>query len=95
MYFAAGFDAGYYSYPYPYERLALANAIRWAANSPQPVSIAAPMCVHSTVMRQTKNGQERLIVHLYNDLNSNGLHAQPVDDVPLREETVPIHDIGV
>jgi hypothetical protein len=28
-----------------------------------------------------------------NDLNSAGGHALPADDVPLREETVPIHNI--
>ena len=50
------------------------------------------MCVHATLMRQDKNG-ERLIVHLFNDANSTAHHALPVDDVPLREETVPIHDI--
>jgi len=38
---------------------------------------------------------QRLIVHLYNDLNSTGGHAKPDDDVPLREEVVPIHDIKV
>ena len=45
-------------------------------------------------MRQTKDGQ-RLVVHLFNDLNTTAHHALPADDVPLREETVPIHDIGV
>lgn len=52
------------------------------------------MCVHAATMRQTKHG-ERLIVHLYNDLNTTAHHALPVDDVPLREEVVPIHDIRV
>ena len=51
------------------------------------------MCVHSTVMRQTKDG-ERLVVHLFNDLNTTAHHALPNDDVPLREEIVPIHDIA-
>ena len=52
------------------------------------------MCVHSSFFRQTKNG-ERLVVHLYNDLNTTANHAHPVDDVPLREENIPIHDIQV
>ena len=43
-------------------------------------------------MRQTKDG-ERLVVHLFNDLNTTAHHALPDDDVPLREEVVPIHDI--
>jgi hypothetical protein len=45
-------------------------------------------------MRQTKDG-ERLVVHLFNDLNTTAHHALPIDDVPLREETVPVRDIGV
>ena len=53
------------------------------------------MCVHSTLMRQSKDGAERLIVHLYSDLNTTAFHALPNDDVPLREEVVPIHDIRV
>ncbi len=35
------------------------------------------------------------MVHLFNDLNTTGQHALAADDVPLREETVPIHDIQV
>jgi hypothetical protein len=94
VYFAAGLDAGYYLYPYPYQRLVLKNAIEWAASAPKPVTIAAPMCVQSSVMRQTRAG-ERLVVHLFNELNTTAHHALPSDDVPLREETVPIHDISV
>jgi hypothetical protein len=47
-------------------------------------------------MRQTKpdkEGKERLVVHLFSDLNTTAHHALPTDDVPLREEVVPIHDI--
>ena len=96
IYLAAGFDAGYYSYSYPYQRLVLANSIRRVAGDvKQPVVVEAPMCVHSTVMRQTKDGKERLIVHLFNNVNTTGGHAFPNDDVPLREETLPIHDIRV
>jgi len=96
IYLAAGFDAGYYSYSYPYQRLVLANSIRRVAGDvKQPVVVEAPMCVHTTVMRQTKEGKERLIVHLFNNVNTTGGHAFPNDDVPLREETLPIHDIRV
>jgi hypothetical protein len=94
VYFAAGLDAAYYLYPYPYQRLVLAEAMRWAAASPPPVEVAAPMCVQATVMRQRRDG-ERLVVHLFNDLNTAVAHALPNDDIPLREETVPIHDIIV
>ncbi|MFN0051757.1 MAG: hypothetical protein ACKV0T_06180 [Planctomycetales bacterium] len=98
VYFAAGLDAAYYLYAYPYQRLALKHALLWAAASPPPVTIEAPMCVHATLMRQTspsQDGNERLIVHLFNDLNSTAHHALPQDDVPLREEVIPIHDIQV
>jgi hypothetical protein len=98
VYFAAGLDSAYYLYAYPYQRLALKHAIAWAASVPPPVVVEAPMCVHATVMRQTKHdqtGAERLVVHLFSDLNTTAHHALPVDDVPLREEVVPIHDIKV
>ena len=95
VYFAGGFDAAYYLYAYPYQRVLLANAIDWVASAPQPVNVEAPMCVHSTVMRQKTGDSERLIVHLYSDLNTTAFHALPNDDVPLREEVVPIHDIRV
>ncbi len=52
------------------------------------------MCVHAVAMRQQKNG-ERLVVHLYNDVNTTAFHALPNEDVPLREETLPIHDIKI
>ena len=32
---------------------------------------------------------------LYNDVNTTAFHALPGDDVPLREETLPIHDIKI
>ena len=51
------------------------------------------MCVHATLLRQTKGGIQRLIVHLFSDLNTTAHRALPVDDVPLREEVVPIHDV--
>jgi hypothetical protein len=53
------------------------------------------MCVHSNTMRQTTASGERLIVHLFNNVNTTGGHAFPNDDVPLREETIPIHTIKV
>jgi hypothetical protein len=95
VYFAAGFDSAYYLYSYPYQRLALRNAIDWVAAGPPPFVVEAPMCVHATIMRQDKGGSQRLIVHLFSDLNTTAHHALPVDDVPLREEAVPIHDIRI
>ena len=93
-YFSAGLDSAYYLYAYPYQRLMLAPAMRGAAPSKPPIRVEAPMCVHTSFFRQKKNG-ERLVVHLYNDVNTTGGHAFPRDDAPLREETLPIHGIRV
>lgn len=95
VYFAAGFDSAYYLYAYPYQRLLIKNAMSWVASALAPIAVEAPMCVHSTLMRQSKNSSERLIVHLYNDLNTTAFHGLPNDDVPLREETVPVHNIRI
>nr|CAA9276819.1 GH151 [uncultured Armatimonadetes bacterium] len=93
VYMPAGFDSAYYLYPYPYQRILMAQAMRWVAPEAPPITVKAPMSVHSTFFRQKSDGGERLVVHLYNDLNSSANHAKPDDDVPLREEVVPIHDI--
>ncbi len=93
-YFAAGIDAAYYQYAYPYQRVLLRNAIDWAASAPPPVRVQAPMCVQATLVRQTRAG-ERLVLHLFNNVNTTAHHAHPTDDVPLREETLPIHGIRV
>ena len=95
VYFAAGFDSAYYLYPYPYQRLMVKHSITGVASALPPVSVQAPMCVHSTVMRQTQANVNRLVVHLFNDINTTGGHALPADDVPLREEVLPIADIQV
>lgn len=96
VYLGAGFDAAYYLYPYPYQRLILREAVRWAAGDvPQPVTVEAPMCVHATPLRQRVGTGDRLVVHLFNDLNTTAGHAHPADDVPLREEVVPIPDVRV
>ncbi len=94
VYFAGGLDGGYYLYAYPYQRVVLEQALRWAARRPPPLEIEAPMCVQATFMRQEKDGQ-RLLVHLLNDVNTTAEHALPTDDVPLREEVLPVHDIRV
>jgi Trehalose utilisation len=94
VYFGAGIDAANYLYAYPYERVLLEKAIEWAAAEPAPVKVDAPMCVHAVAMRQKREGT-RVIVQLFNDLNTTAFHARPDDDVPLREETIPIHDLRI
>lgn len=93
VYLPASFDAAYYLYAYPYQRLLLKNAITWAAAESPPIQLEAPMCVHMTVMRQHDAGRKRLVIHLFNDLVTTAFHALPADDVPLREEVLPIHDL--
>ncbi len=100
VYMAAGIDAAYYSYSYPYQRLLIQKAIEWAANREAPMKIQAPMCVHATLMQQGKetgdpSSRKRLILQLFNDVNTTAHHALPNDDVPLREETIPIAGIEV
>lgn len=95
VYLASGFDAAYYLYSYPYQRLAITDAIRWAASKTPPIRVEAPMCVQTTLMRQRQGANERLLMHLFNDVNTTAFHALPNEDVPLREETLPIMDIRV
>ena len=51
------------------------------------------MCVHSSIMRQHAGDHDRLVVHLYNDVNTTAFHGLPNEDVPLREDILPIHEI--
>jgi hypothetical protein len=95
VYFAAGVDAALWSYAYPYQRRLLARALEWAAREPVAVSVKAPMCVQATYFTQVDKGGRRLVIHLFNALNTTANHGLPVMDVPLREETVPIHGIDV
>jgi len=89
VYFPAGIDAAYYLTPYPYERVMLRQAVEFVAPNPAPIEVDAPMCVHAVAMRQNKNGQ-RLVIHFFNDVNTTAFHGMPADDVPLREESLPI-----
>ena len=95
VYMAAGIDGGYFSYSYPYQRLLLKNAIEWAANSPFPIEVQAPMCVQATFFRQQDDKGERAIVHLFNGISTTSGHGKPDVEVPMREESVPIHGIKV
>ncbi len=91
VYLAAGLDAALWSYAYPYQRRLLARAVEWAANGPAPISLSAPMCVQATYFTQPRAGGRRLVVHLFNGVNTAANHGLPTMEVPLREETVPIH----
>jgi hypothetical protein len=92
VYLATALDAALWSYAYPYQRRLLARAIEWAAGGPPPVRAIAPLCVQA---RHFTQGEDRLIVHLFNGVVTTAHHGLPAMDVPLREETIPIHDIRV
>jgi hypothetical protein len=95
VYLAAALDAALWSYAYPYQRRLLVRAIEWAARQPAPISITAPMCVQAGYFVQSDKVGRRLIVHLFNGMNTTANHGLPAVDVPLREEVVPIHGIEV
>lgn len=95
VYLAAALDAALYSYGFPYQRRLLARAIEWAAGGGPPVRVSAPMCVQTTCFEQADDAGRRLIVHCFNGLNTAAHHGHPANDVPLREEAVPVHGLRV
>jgi type 1 glutamine amidotransferase len=95
VYFAAGIDAALWSYSFPYQRRLMARAIELAAGGSPPVRVVAPMCVQSTFFEQSDAKGRRTVVHLFNGLDTAAGHGLPRSEVPLREETVPVHDIRV
>jgi hypothetical protein len=95
IYFAAAIDAALWSYAYPYQRRLLARAMTLLAKELPPVSVQAPMCVQVTMTRGVEPQSKRLVIHLFNGVNTTANHGNPAVEVPLREETVPIHGITV
>jgi hypothetical protein len=53
------------------------------------------MCVQAGYFMQKDGATRRLVLHLFNGLNTTANHGLPSVDVPLREETIPIHGITV
>lgn len=95
VYLTSAVDAALWSYAFPYQRRLLARALEWAADKPFAISVEAPMCAQTTFFEQSDQDGRRVVVHLYNGMNSAGGHGLPVMEVPLREETVPLHGIRV
>src|SRR5205085_6811945 len=77
-----------------YQRRLLARALEWVAAEPPAVNVSGPMCVQATYWTQGA-GERRVIVHLFNGLNTTAGHGLPAAEVPLREETVPVPGIRV
>jgi hypothetical protein len=95
VYLASAVDAALWSYAYPYQRRLLARAMEWAASAPPSLSVTAPMCVQASYWTQSDKAGRRVVVHLFNNVNTTGGHGLPAAEVPLREETVPIAGIRV
>ncbi len=95
VYLAAALDAALWSYSFPYQRRLLARSIEWAAAKPFDIHVDAPMCVQTTFFRQQVDDKSRTVIHFFNGINSTGGHGLPVSEVPLREESIPIHGIMV
>lgn len=93
--FATGFDSAYWSYSYPYQRVVLANATAWAAQKPFPITVHAPMAVQATFFQQADTQGKRIIVHLWNGVNTTANHGLPANEVPLREESILVHGIQI
>jgi hypothetical protein len=94
-YFASGVDAALWSYAYPYQRRLLDRAVTWAASGAFPIRVEAPMAVQATFFEQGDAEGRRAVVHLFNEVDTAAHHGKPGEDVPLREETIPIHGIRV
>ncbi|MBS0204823.1 MAG: hypothetical protein JSS49_18100 [Planctomycetes bacterium] len=95
-YLPAGLDAAMWSYSYPYQRRMLTRLIQWAAGDGAfPIRIEAPKCVQTTFWSRRGPSGTQTIIHFFNGLNTTANHGLPAVDVPLREETVPIHGIKV
>ena len=95
-YLPAGLDAAMWSYSYPYQRRMLTRLIQWAAGDlPFPIRIEAPKCVQATYWKKADPNSSQTVIHFFNGLNTTANHGLPAVDVPLREETVPIHGIKV
>lgn len=93
-YFAADIGQAYFLAPYQYERAMLVNAIHWAARGQQPpVTVAAPMAVQAGFYHQNEGARQ--VVHLLNQINTNGSSALPENNSSMREEVVAIAGIKV
>ncbi len=95
VYLASALDAALWGYAYPYQRRLLARSLAWAAGEPPAVTVAAPMCVQAGFFTQADGDGRRLVLHLFNGVNTAANHGAPAADVPLREEAVPIAGISV
>jgi hypothetical protein len=90
-YFPAAIDDAYWEAGYPYQRLLIRNAIRWAARGEPVVEVTAPMCVAAGFFTKAEGHTRHTIVHLLNDIDSTTGHGSKEEkQFAIREEVVPI-----
>jgi hypothetical protein len=95
-YFPAAIDDAYWEAGYPYQRLLIHNAIRWAARGEPLVEVTAPMCVAAGFFTKTEGKTRQTIVHLLNDIDSTTGHGSKEEkQFAIREEVVPIAGVKV
>ena len=95
-YFPAAIDDAYWEAGYPYQRLLIRNAVRWAASSEPLVEVNAPMCVAAGFFTKAEGKSRQTIVHLLNDIDSTTGHGSKEEkQFAIREEVVPIADVKV
>ncbi len=95
-YFAAAMDAAYLEAGRPYERLLLANAVRWAAKQEPPVRITAPANVQAGFFTKEDASARQTIVHLLNAINSTARAGSDHEQqVAIRQGVTPVMGVRV
>jgi hypothetical protein len=96
VYFPSAMDAAYFDAGYPYQRMLISDAVRWAAGEEPSVSVDAPMCVLAGYYTRGKEGHQETIIHLLNGINSTTGHGSKNEkEMAMREEVIPISGIKV
>ena len=95
-YFPAQIDHAYFTASYPYQRVLLANATRWAAQAEEPVKITGPMCIIGGFLQKETPTGHQTIVQLLNDVNTTlGKSTGADQGFSFREEVLPVRDVKV
>jgi Glycosyl hydrolase-like 10/Beta-galactosidase trimerisation domain len=95
-YFPAAIDDAYWEAGYPYQRLLIRNAIRWAAGGEPLVEVTAPLCVSAGFFTKALGKTQQTIVHLLNDIDSTTGHGSKEEkQFAIREEVIPIPGVKV
>jgi hypothetical protein len=92
IYIPADLGWAFFRYGHDYLGRILELAIRDAASEPPPAEVDAP----STIQAMTHQQGKRLVVHLLNDISSQGRSGTVRgESLYIRREVIPVHDIRV